>query len=541
MKKKVLAVIMAFVLSAAAMSAATVQPALAQGTESQMETAVFSEIAGFWKNADSEGETLTITEDGFFLYRNEDEDFQGYLEYVDEYGDGNGRYDMYNGDDIWLAGLYQDSENSLHMGNDEGTVFIRTDESWEVIEEEQWEEEPGLSLVLSSAVQYPDMVSMYNDPFWYDGYYYADMTEDGTLVIVNCCAYNGEFADATTPEFMEAFAAMVSETEIMDYQVSQNQELTVKFTYPVHDITFTTGANEDTCLWRMTFLQTDTHTYAYAFKMDADFAEDMEEEYWNAVNSLEFIELPNIQNGYMDYDPSANGESLEDFIAYFDSWFMDGDLKSESLYLYGDGTWLYRNAIEEDGTGGYIFDDGTFETFGTTGLMLYSADGSYVADVSLNEYGALILTPVLPGYGNFYGDVVFLRESESFGYADYDPSANGESLEDCIAFFDTWYQYGDLNAESICLYGDGTWAYYNAINEDGTGGYLFDEGTFIAAGTNALQLYSSDGSYVMDASLDEYGDLMLTPVDPDYGSFYADVAYIRASESVAYEAQTAEN
>ena len=45
----------------------------------------------------------------------------------------------------------------------------------------------------------------------------------------------------------------------------------------------------------------------------------------------------------------------------------------------------------------------------------------------------------------------------------------------------------------------------------------------------------------MDASLDEYGDLMLTPVDPDYGSFYADVAYIRASESVAYEAQTAEN
>ena len=52
MKKKVLAVIMAFVLGAAAMFAATVQPVLAQDTESQMETADFSKIAGFWKNAD---------------------------------------------------------------------------------------------------------------------------------------------------------------------------------------------------------------------------------------------------------------------------------------------------------------------------------------------------------------------------------------------------------------------------------------------------------------------------------------------------------
>ena len=65
MKKKVLAVIMALVL-VVAMSAATVQPALAQ----EAEAADFSVIAGCWESADSESETLTITEDGLFIYIN---------------------------------------------------------------------------------------------------------------------------------------------------------------------------------------------------------------------------------------------------------------------------------------------------------------------------------------------------------------------------------------------------------------------------------------------------------------------------------------
>ncbi|MDH8276271.1 hypothetical protein QIG69_28365, partial [Klebsiella pneumoniae] len=58
-------------------------------------------------------------------------DSQGYLEYVDEYGDGNGRYDMYNREGVWLEGIYQDSEDSIHMGNDEGIVFTKTEECWE--------------------------------------------------------------------------------------------------------------------------------------------------------------------------------------------------------------------------------------------------------------------------------------------------------------------------------------------------------------------------------------------------------------------------
>ena len=402
MKKRVFALIVAFAFCAAAMLATAVQPALAQSAADQMETADCGRIAGFWANADSEGETLTITEDGYFILVNETEYIQGYLVYVDEYEDGNGRYDMFTEDDVWFAGFYQDSENSLHMGNDDGTVFVRTEESWEVTQ--------GPNCVLTSAVQYTDMVPLYNDSTWNDGYFYSDMTKDGITVIVNCCAANGADADGTSEAFRKEFAGLVSGSEVMDYQVSQNQNLTEKFTYPVYDIAFTTGANEDTRLWKMVFFQTDTHTYAYAFQMSADYAESMEEEYWNAVNSLDLVDASGL------YDPSANGESLEEFIAYFDNWYQYGDLNAESIRIYGDGTWEFYNSLNEDGTGGYLFDSGTFMTSGKTALQLYSADGSYVADVSLNEYGDLILTPVVPGYGNFYEATAFIRESESVAH-----------------------------------------------------------------------------------------------------------------------------
>ena len=282
-----------------------------------------------------------------------------------------------------------------------------------VLAEEQWD---GPSCVLMSGVQYTGMVPLRNDSSWNGGYYYTDMTEDGITVIVNCCAANGTDADVYSSEYREVFAAMVSESEVRDYQDSQNQGLTEKFTYPVYDLSFITGANEDTRLWKMFFLQTDSHTYGYAFDMAVDFAEDMEEEYWRALDTLELVDLSDYAVEETDYDPSAEGESLEDFIAYFDTWYLCGDLNAESIYLYGDGTWLYRNAIEEDGTGGYIFDEGTFDTVGTIGLMLYSADGTYVADVCLNEYGELVLTPAIEGYANFFEDTIFIRESESVAY-----------------------------------------------------------------------------------------------------------------------------
>lgn len=475
MKKKALAVTIAFSLSAAAMSVATVQPVLAQDTESQTETADFSKIAGFWKNADtSEDETLTITEDGLFAHHiKEAEDYQGYLEYVDEYEDGNGRYDMYNRIGIWLAGIYQDSESGLHMGNEEGTVFTRMEETGKTIAEEQGEEAQKPTYVLTTAVQYTGLKPLYNNSSWNGGYFYSDITEDGLTVIVNCSAAIDGNPNGTREEFRKEFAEMVSESEVKDYEESNNQSLTEKFTYPTYDIAFTTGANEDTCQWKMIFFQTDTNTYVYAYKMDADTAQDMDEEYQNAVNSLSLTEVLEIQTEEMDYDPSANGESLEEFIAYFDRWYQYGDLNAESICLYGDGTWAFYNAINEDGTGGYLFDSGTFRTSGTTALNLYSSDGSHVADVSLNGNGELMLTPVMEGYGNFYADVAFCRESESVAYeAQTAGDGNGDFIPDEEQYYDEDGR-GDYIPDDYVEYSDPGDTYYWY---DGEGSVMFFDG-----------------------------------------------------------------
>ena len=127
----------------------------------------------------------------------------------------------------------------------------------------------------------------------------------------------------------------------------------------------------------MVYIQTDDNTYGYAYKMNIDWADEMLEEYKNAINFLELTEILNMDNTGTgtgtgtEYDPSAEGQSLEVFIAYFDSWYQYGDLNAMNLRLYGEGTWEIYNSRNTDGSGGYLFDSGTFETSGTDGTAAF--------------------------------------------------------------------------------------------------------------------------------------------------------------------------
>ena len=110
----------------------------------------------------------------------------------------------------------------------------------------------------------------------------------------------------------------------------------------------------------MLYFQTDTNNFAYAYRVSADFAEEMEEEYRDAISSLELTEIEGVENTETpltqveDYDPSAEGESLEMFISYFDSWYQYGDLNAMNIRLYGEGTWEIYNSLNSDKTGGYF-------------------------------------------------------------------------------------------------------------------------------------------------------------------------------------------
>ena len=402
MKRKIVTAVIAFILCAAVVPTAGIYSVMAENEDTlQVEDgADYAALSGVWKNEDAQAdETLTLSADGLFVYHTgEGDDVQGYLEYVDEYNDGNGRYDMYNRMGMWLEGFYLDSADTLHMGNDGAAVFTRA-------EEDQAEE-------------------------------------------------NSE-----------------GQTENEDSVEKQSYEYTEKFTYPVYELEFTTGANEDTCKWKMLYFQTDTNTFAYAYRVSADFAEEMEAEYRDAISSLELTEIEGVENTETtftqgeDYDPSAEGESLEMFISYFDSWYQYGDLNAMNIRLYGEGTWEIYNSLNSDKTGGYFFDSGTFTTLGTTALKLVNDSGIYVTDVTLDGDGDLMLSPVISGYGNIYAGAAFLRESDSIayeaqtaddgeGYGDYIPDEDYVEESDPG---DTYYWY---DGEGNVMYFDGSDSYY---------------------------------------------------------------------------------
>ena len=324
MKRKIVTAVIAFILCAAVVPTAGIYSVMAENEDTlQVEDgADYAALSGVWKNEDAQAdETLTLSADGLFVYHTgEGDDVQGYLEYVDEYNDGNGRYDMYNRMGMWLEGFYLDSADTLHMGNDGAAVFTRAEEDQaEENSEGQTENEDSVekkSYVLMSNKRYTGLRPLYNNSSWEGGYFYSDMTEDCMTVIVNCSALNDNEFTGTPEEYMEQFAGFVSESEIKDFTAVQNQEYTEKFTYPAYELEFTTGANEDTCKWKMLYFQTDTNTFAYAYRVSADFAEEMEAEYRDAISSLELTEIEGVENTETtltqgeDYDPSAEGESL---------------------------------------------------------------------------------------------------------------------------------------------------------------------------------------------------------------------------------------
>lgn len=175
MRRKIFAAAIVFTVCAAVAVPGNSFRVLAEGENQASESVPdYETLSGVWKSEDTE-ETLTLTVDGLFVYHTEEAgDIQGYLEYAEEYNDGNGRYDMYNRVGVWLAGFYLDSADSLHMGNGEEAVFTRAaDEQGEKTDEttnadEQTAENKN-SYVLMSNKRYTGLRPLYNNSSWEGG------------------------------------------------------------------------------------------------------------------------------------------------------------------------------------------------------------------------------------------------------------------------------------------------------------------------------------------------------------------------------------
>ena len=97
-------------------------------TPEESDTAIFAATEGTWRLDGEEG-TASIYMDGeggfIAYYASGSVEASGYLEYVDEYEDGNGRYDMYDGELGLINSFYFDSDTQFHMGNNDSNIYIR--------------------------------------------------------------------------------------------------------------------------------------------------------------------------------------------------------------------------------------------------------------------------------------------------------------------------------------------------------------------------------------------------------------------------------
>ncbi len=138
--------------------------------------------------------------------------------------------------------------------------------------------------VLVNAPRYTGMEQLKNDNNYKGGYYYADLTEDGMIQIINTAFLTTQKSGTSLNSYIAACAKQVCihYKKVYDLSVKASPELTKRMSYPVQLVEWTMGQNEDTRLCYALFMMTDTHTYMYIYDIHADSAEERM-DLWKSV------------------------------------------------------------------------------------------------------------------------------------------------------------------------------------------------------------------------------------------------------------------
>lgn len=145
------------------------------------EEDLFARTKGLWR-LDGDTDTASIEMDGaggfIMYYASGSVEASGHLECVDEYENGDLRYDCYTAEGECIVGLYFDSDTQLHLGNDNAFVYILDTQAsyqgfWEYpdgtileINGDAWSlfADDGITLLAGGPTKYTeDAVNLMND------------------------------------------------------------------------------------------------------------------------------------------------------------------------------------------------------------------------------------------------------------------------------------------------------------------------------------------------------------------------------------------
>ena len=144
-------------------------------------------------------------------------------------------------------------------------------------------------VLMGGALPFTGMESVTAETYPDGTYFYQDVTQDGQTDVFNVCQLSRITDGVDEDDYLCAAARALDPDQSDAYQfgdVVQDPDYSQALSYPVYRITFTTGSNEDLRSWTVFALNTDSHTYFYAFRATPQAAEDMADVYDQVFSQL---------------------------------------------------------------------------------------------------------------------------------------------------------------------------------------------------------------------------------------------------------------
>ena len=172
---------------------------------------------------------------------------------------------------------FWDTENERFM--------YQPDESW-LGEEEGLgdlipDEADTVPVLMGGALPFTNMDTLQCENYEDGTYYYADMTEDGQIIVVNTVMQsNWVEDDQSLEEYFSDCALTLGDATTYDMlTIEENEAYSENMSYPVYIVTYTAGENEDTREWVVFVMDTDRYTYIYGFAFCATFSAEDDKEF----------------------------------------------------------------------------------------------------------------------------------------------------------------------------------------------------------------------------------------------------------------------
>lgn len=191
--------------------------------------------------------------------------------------------------------------SSLRLTHVQGDPFIDGCGGWAIVfeGEDQGGDNGGMEqganvnphVLTTGGPAFTHMTVLQTENYPDGGYYYEDMTQDGSILIINCAYPGGRRNGVSMEEYAVKSIEHLTMYEAEDLSVEKNSGYSEALGHPVYILTYTTSENDHTFHWKIFMTEADGYTYLYAFDVWHEVYADMEDVIDDVFGQLFFLEM----------------------------------------------------------------------------------------------------------------------------------------------------------------------------------------------------------------------------------------------------------